>query len=105
MQVLTSRSQVTQNISIEFKKNATGFDLWHMNGQPFRANYDHPLLLLAKLGNTSYPYDPQWNVYNFKKNGTIRIIVKNNFPAPHPMHLHGHNFHVLATVSAPRYSV
>ena len=24
-----------------------------MNNQTFRANYDHPILLLAKLGNTS----------------------------------------------------
>ena len=33
----------------------------------------NPLLLLANLGNTSYPDDPQWNVYNFGKNTSIQI--------------------------------
>ena len=48
------------------------------------------------MGNVSYPDDPQWNVYNFKKNTSIRIILRNYFPLVHPMHLHGHNFWVLA---------
>ncbi|KAL9118846.1 MAG: hypothetical protein Q9187_004603 [Circinaria calcarea] len=56
----------------------------------------NPLLLLANLGNVSYPEDPQWNVYNFGKNTSIRVILRNYFPAVHPMHLHGHDFWVLA---------
>ncbi|KAL8627715.1 hypothetical protein Q9189_006582 [Teloschistes chrysophthalmus] len=86
----------TQNIDITFGPNATNHNLWYMNKQTFRANYDHPVFLLAAAGNTSYPYDPQWNVYNFGSNASVRLIVKNNFPALHPMHLHGHNFFVLA---------
>ncbi|KAL8685364.1 MAG: hypothetical protein Q9218_007808 [Villophora microphyllina] len=87
---------VTKNIDITFGPNATNHFLWYMNGQTFRANYDHPVLLLAAAGNTSYPYDPQWNVYNFNDSASVRLIVKNNFGALHPMHLHGHNFFVLA---------
>ena len=86
----------TQNIEITFGPNGTGNFLWYMNGQSFRANYDHPLLILANQGNTSYPYDPQWNVYNFGTNSSVRIIIKNTIGAAHPMHLHGHNFNVLA---------
>lgn len=67
-----------------------------MNGLSFRANYDHPLLILANQGNTSYPYYPQWSVYNFGNNNSVRIVVKNIIPAAHPMHLQGHNFNVLA---------
>ena len=48
------------------------------------------------MGNVSYPADPQWNAYNFNKNNSIRIILRNHFPLVHPMHLHGHNFWVLA---------
>jgi hypothetical protein len=70
-----------------------------MNGISFRGNYDNPILLLTKLGNTSYPYDPQWNAYNFGTNKSVRIIVNNpifsGFAVAHPMHLHGHNFWVL----------
>lgn len=59
-------------------------------------NCSHPLLLLAKLGNTSYPDDPQWNVYNFGKNTSIRLILRGLTPLAHPMHLHGHNFWIVA---------
>ena len=86
----------TQTIDVTFGRNDSGSWLWKMNNESFRANYDHPILLLANLGNTSYPYDPQWNVYNFGNNNSVRIIVKNEIPAAHPMHLHGHNFFVLA---------
>jgi len=56
----------------------------------------NPLLLLANLGNTSYPEHPEWNVYNFGKNTSIRLVVNNYTPIPHAMHLHAHNFWVLA---------
>ena len=62
----------TQNIDITFGPNATGNNLFYMNGESFRANYNNPLLLLANLGNTSYPDDPEWNVYNFGTNSSIR---------------------------------
>ncbi|KAL8660246.1 MAG: hypothetical protein Q9202_006738 [Teloschistes flavicans] len=87
---------VTQNIDITIGPNATGHTVWFMNGESFRGNYDHPVFLLAAAGNTSYPYDPQWNVYNFNNNASVRLVVNNKVGALHPMHLHGHNFFVLA---------
>lgn len=67
-----------------------------MNNSSFRADYDNSVLLLANQGNISYPADPNWNVYNFGSNSTIRLIVNNLIPAAHPMHIHGHNMFVLA---------
>ncbi|KFX92691.1 hypothetical protein V490_05242 [Pseudogymnoascus sp. VKM F-3557] len=86
----------TQIVDIDFQTNATGAELWTFNNQSFRANFDHPILLLAKLGNTSYPDDPQWNVYNFGNSTSIRLILRNRIPIMHPMHLHGHSFWVVA---------
>lgn len=84
-----------ENITIGFGQNSSGNWQWSMNGESFRANYNNPILLLSNVGNNSYPDDPQWNVYNFGSNSSIRIIVKNPGFAAHPMHLHGHNFYVL----------
>ena len=67
--------------------NNTGSFLWTVNNSSFRANYNNPLLLLAKVGNTSYPYDPDWNVYNTGNSQTIRLLVKNPTAAAHPMHI------------------
>lgn len=82
------------NIEITFGANATGHFLWRMNGVSFRANFNEPVLLLAATGNTTYPEN--WNVYNSGDAKQVRIILKNNSPARHPMHLHGHNFFELA---------
>lgn len=49
----------TVKLDITFAPNATGVGLFYMNGKSSRGNYDHPVLLLAKLGNTSYPFDPE----------------------------------------------
>ena len=92
----TPNPATTQEIEISFGQNTTNNWLWSMNNQTFRGNYDHPLLVLANQGNTSYPDDPQWNVYNFGTNDSVRIIFYNPSLAAHPMHLHGHNFNILA---------
>lgn len=86
----------TIELTIGFKINETGHFLFTINDSSFRANYNSPLLLLAKAGNTSYPNDPQWNVYNTGSNETIRLVVKNPTPISHPMHLHGHNMFILS---------
>jgi FtsP/CotA-like multicopper oxidase with cupredoxin domain len=85
----------TQNIDIEFGQNATGFWVWTMNGESFRGNYNEPILLLSNLGNNSYPDSPQWNVYNFGSNSSVRIHITNPGFLAHPIHLHGHNMFVL----------
>ncbi|KAI9863911.1 MAG: hypothetical protein M1813_003563 [Trichoglossum hirsutum] len=88
-------ADVVSNIAINLTVNDTGHAVWTMNGQTFRANYNNPILLLAKLGNISYPEHPEWNVYNFGENKTIRIVFQNLIPFAHPMHLHGHNMFIL----------
>lgn len=87
---------VTTEIDVSFLINSTGNFVWTMNNSTFRVDYNDPVLFLAAQGNDSYPYDPQWNVYNFGTNTSIRLVVKNLSPAAHPMHLHGHNFQLLA---------
>ncbi|ELR04443.1 hypothetical protein GMDG_06756 [Pseudogymnoascus destructans 20631-21] len=86
---------VTYNITINQVVNSTGHNLFYMNGSPFQANYNNPILLLANEKNYSYPYDPQWNVINLGSNSSVRINVWNNNTVPHPMHLHGHDMWIL----------
>ena len=84
----------TINLDITAAPNASGIWLWYVNNSTFRADLSAPVLELANTGNTTYP-DPDWNVYNTGSNSSYRIIVINNSPLAHPMHLHGHNFYVL----------
>lgn len=85
-----------QDITIAFKPNNTEgpaseqFLLWFINNSTFRIDYNDPVLLEAKLGNTMFPAER--NVYNFGSNKTVRIVIQNTAVGiSHPMHLHGHN--------------
>jgi FtsP/CotA-like multicopper oxidase with cupredoxin domain len=84
----------TEIIDIELGRNESGVNVFTMNKSAFRADYNSPILLLSKAGNNSYPDSPEWNVYNFGSNSSIRIVITNGGPIAHPMHLHGHNFFV-----------
>ena len=84
----------TFEVDITFKKNATGSSKWFMNGIDFQGNYNNPLLLSVFNGNTDFP--AQRNVYNLGNYSTIRLIINNHFIPAHPMHLHSHDYQILA---------
>lgn len=88
-------SNTTVDIALNFEINSTGHFLWTMDGSSFRTDYNDPILMLAVAGNDSYPYNPEWNVYNFGSNTSFTIVINNRNPLVHPMHIHGHNMFVL----------
>ena len=82
------------NMDVNFQINATGHLLWTINSQTFRGDYNSPLLLLAKAGNTSYP--PVRNVFDVGTSSSVRVILHNSTPTSHPWHFHGHEVSILA---------
>ena len=81
--------ETTQDVAITFQSNGT-HNLFYMNNSTFRADYNDPLLLEAKLGNTEFSAES--NVYNFGDSKSIRLVVYNYASTgAHPMHMHGHN--------------
>ena len=85
---------VTYTIDCWLGNNGTN-NVWYMNGIAFQVDYNTPALLGAKAGNLTFPETE--NVHNFGTNASVRLVVYNHFTlASHPMHLHGHNFYVLA---------
>lgn len=88
----------TIQLDMKFAANASGNTLWWVNNETFRADFEHPMLLLAAAGNTSYP-NPDWLAYNVGNSSSVRLVLNNlsvNNRSMHPMHLHGHNFWVVA---------
>ncbi|KAI1749746.1 multicopper oxidase [Xylaria castorea] len=83
-----------ETITVDLFTNATGHHVWIMNNVTQYTDYTNPLLLEAYKGNLSFP--AQANVYNFGTNKTVRIVLNTVYQSAHPMHLHGHNFQVLA---------
>ncbi|ORY10070.1 laccase-1 precursor [Clohesyomyces aquaticus] len=86
--------ETTEDINLEFKSNGTNF-LWYVNNSSYRGDYNQPILIQAKNGDLDF--EPQWNVHNFGTNKTVRLHIINHGQAGgHPMHLHGHDYQVLA---------
>ena len=76
---------------------ATGLGpvLWTLNNSTFIGDNSDPLLLSAITSDTT-TFPSFRNVYDTASATTVRIILINTFLAPHPMHIHGHDFQVLA---------
>lgn len=73
-------------LSITYQSNGTN-DLFYVNNSTFRADYNEPTLLDAKLGHTTYAADA--NVYNFGSSKSIRLVVYNYASTgAHPMHMY-----------------
>ncbi|EOA90070.1 uncharacterized protein SETTUDRAFT_103216 [Exserohilum turcica Et28A] len=84
----------TEVVNFDFRSNGTNF-IWFLNNSTYRGDYNDPTLLIAKKGGNTFP--PEANVYQFPGAKNVRIhLVNNAMVGGHPMHLHGHDFHVLA---------
>ncbi|KAI1735704.1 Cupredoxin [Xylaria scruposa] len=93
-----SKPATVIQLDMEFASNATGNKLWYVNNVTFRADFDKPILLLAKANKISNLRE-EWSTYNIGSNSSVRILLNNYSMTPrsqHPMHLHGHNFWIVA---------
>ncbi|RCI16163.1 hypothetical protein L249_1819 [Ophiocordyceps polyrhachis-furcata BCC 54312] len=88
----------TPDVQLEYNintvVNGSNITLWQLGGVSQRINYNHPSLPQSMEGN--FTYDPIWNVRDLGSNKSVRVVVNNNSPAPHPMHLHGFNMYILS---------
>ncbi|KAK6222654.1 hypothetical protein LQW54_000835 [Pestalotiopsis sp. IQ-011] len=84
----------TQNMDINTFVNETGHFLWTFGNVSARVDYNNPTLLQAMDGN--FTWDEDMNVINYGTNSSVRIIINNPLPAPHPIHAHGLNMYVLS---------
>lgn len=86
-------------ISLDINTTSTQLFNWKVNGSQARTNWNRPVDQYLMEGNTDYPVtdnivqvpssdEPQW----------VYWLIENdpNFAIPHPIHLHGHDFVVLA---------
>lgn len=95
---------VSIDVVVNYTMNATGYLVFMMNGNSFRADYNDPILL-AEYNASSNAYQdavdfpPERNVYRFPRGSrSVRVNIINLTLLAHPMHLHGHaNMYVLNT--------
>ncbi len=107
-----SEPATTLELRMDLAPNASLSRLWTMNNSSFYSDLNSPVMLEAIHGNDTF--GSMRNVFNMGSNGSVRLIMYNDyrggldadhrgtltadaiFLASHPMHLHGHDFWVLA---------
>jgi FtsP/CotA-like multicopper oxidase with cupredoxin domain len=86
---------VTKEIDIAMKSNGT-HNLYYMGNSSFKANFNWPVLShVWDVNNPISSLPPNRNVWNLGTATSARAVIYNYNDAPHPVHLHGHNFQVL----------
>lgn len=83
------------DLTLSLTLNETGNFNFLINDQTYHANFNDPMLFSAAEGTTSFPEDPEYNVYDTGSSPSILLNVTNATPFVHPFHLHGHTFFVL----------
>ncbi|KAL9083606.1 MAG: hypothetical protein Q9159_005677 [Coniocarpon cinnabarinum] len=97
-QPAAAEADITTTLEIDLLTNSTGHHIWIMNNRTQIIDYSEPVLPLVHNGTDPNTLPPIWNVYDYdgKKDTTVRIILNNKYQSAHPMHIHGHDFQVLA---------
>ncbi|KAJ6491039.1 laccase 1 [Mycena sanguinolenta] len=96
-------ADVTLNLIIEF--NLTGPFKFAINGAEFRPPTVPVLLQILSGAQTAADLLPAGSIYSLPPNKVIEISIPGGvFGAPHPFHLHGHNFHVIRSAGNSSYN-
>lgn len=94
--IAVAEPDLTLDIIITGGYNDTGAFVWWMNNVTYLGDFNDPILLEAKLGQTVF--DTFRAVNDWSNYTNVRINLTGvGFPAVHPMHVHGHNMQILAS--------
>ncbi|KAH8671282.1 multicopper oxidase [Xylariales sp. PMI_506] len=73
----------------------TGLFRWTINSNVFLSDWSNPTLLEVTQSVTSFAVEEQVNVIN-ETDSWVYFIIESAVALDHPIHLHGHDFYVLA---------
>jgi len=92
----TPNPATTYTMDITVGTNATGSLIFSINNSTYRTNYSNPILPLLQSGLSPTTLPSSMNIIDFSTSPSIRLIINNLTPIPHPMHLHGYDMTILA---------
>ncbi|KAH9963959.1 laccase [Lactifluus volemus] len=84
--------------------NFTEF-MFDMNGTPFRPPTVPVLLQILSGAKTASELLPPGSIYGLEPNKSVELTIPGGaVGGPHPVHLHGHNFHVVRSAGNSSYN-
>ncbi|ETS82116.1 hypothetical protein PFICI_07118 [Pestalotiopsis fici W106-1] len=82
---------------------SSGIFRWTINGSPFQTDWDEPTLQQVIDGSTAYEKSQQV-VHLNEVDQWVYFVIESVVGLPHPIHLHGHDFFILAQKASSRWT-
>ena len=83
-------------LDLTLDPNTGGAAVWRINGQSQHIDWTTPTLKYIQGGNYTLPANDNGIEINAPADSWVFWLVENKTPIPHPIHLHGHDFFVVA---------
>ncbi|KAK1574417.1 multicopper oxidase [Colletotrichum navitas] len=90
-----SNADITNLQTASVQSNSAGLFRWTLNSTSMVVDWAHPTLESVMGGVTSWENDDAV-VELAEANQWVYFVIQTTIPVPHPIHLHGHDFFVLA---------
>lgn len=84
------------NYGVTVAPNSANLFKWYLSGTTFESQYGDPTLVHLIENGTAPTYSGNLILDIPDAGEWVYIIVQSGVPVPHPIHLHGHDFNILA---------
>ncbi|OCL07332.1 laccase-like multicopper oxidase [Glonium stellatum] len=92
----TVTSPTGEDLTVAVGKNDASLFRWQIGAESFQVEWADPTLLQLYNGETDW--SEAECVYNLSTaEQWVYWVIETSIPVPHPIHLHGHDFYILAT--------
>ncbi|KAL1618176.1 hypothetical protein SLS54_007417 [Diplodia seriata] len=81
--------------AVTLGRNTDNYNRWYMNSTSMVVEWNNPSLLQVYENDTTFT-DTSGVVRLDTANEWVVFVIDTTMPVPHPIHLHGHDFNVLA---------
>ncbi|KAF2495700.1 laccase Lcc4 [Lophium mytilinum] len=96
-------SPTGDDLTVAVGKNANNLFRWQIGSDSFEVEWADPTILQVYNGETSW--SDEECVYNLSTSEQwVYWVIETTIPVPHPIHLHGHDFFILASGESETYS-
>ncbi|KAJ9667384.1 hypothetical protein H2201_002585 [Coniosporium apollinis] len=92
-------ADITHNGQITVAANSANLFKWYLSGTTFMSQWGDPTLLGVYQNGSAPTYSGNLLIEVPNEKEWVYIIIQSTIPLPHPIHLHGHDFFVLASGS------
>lgn len=89
-------------LSVSVAKDSSNLFKWNIGFDSMHVIWNHPSLLQVAKGNATW--ESAENVYMLPEaNKWVYWVIDTKLPVPHPIHLHGHDFYILAQAASATF--